>query len=62
MKFFGDEYPRDRLIREEMLEEFYEKNGEEEIPMEEYEDAIATDLEEENDGFEVAADKYANKG
>lgn len=62
MKFFGDEYPRDRLIREEILEEFHEKNGEEEIPMEEHEDAIATSLEEENDGFEAAADKYANKG
>lgn len=60
MRFFGENYPRDREIREAQLERFYELNGDEEIPMEEYEDAIALELEEENGGFEEAANKYAD--
>ena len=53
MQFFGEQYPRDRDIREDIFEEFYGKFGE---------DAMAVEIEEESGGFEVAADNYANQG
>jgi len=61
MQFFGKTYPGNRSIREEILEEFYEKYGEYIIPLEEFEDIIATEIEEENCGFEDSANKYANQ-
>jgi len=61
MKFFGDTYPRDRSVREFAFEQFYETNGEDSLPMEELEDQIATELEDECNGFEEAANQYANK-
>ena len=62
MKFFGETYPRDRNVRESIFEQFYEKHGEDKIPLEEFEDIMATELEDENGGFEEAADMYANQG
>jgi len=62
MKFFGDTYPRDRSTREEYFEKFYEEFGEDKIPLKEYEDRMATAIEDENGGFEAAADNYANQG
>jgi hypothetical protein len=62
MKFFGHTYPRDRAARETIIEQFYETNGEDAIPLEELEDIIATEIEDENGGFEEAADRYANQG
>lgn len=62
MKFFGENYPRERSIREEAFEEFYEKYGEDSVPLEELEDIMATEIEDENGGFEDAANKYAGQG
>ncbi len=62
MEFFGEKYPREREIREEIFENYYKNNGEESIPLEELEDIMATELEGENGGFEQAANKYANQG
>lgn len=62
MKFFGESYPRERSIREKAFERFYEEFGDDAIPIQEYEDAMATEIEEENGGFLVAADDYANQG
>lgn len=61
MKFFGDKYPRDRSLREDVFEDFYEKHGEDAIPIEELEDKMATELEDECGGYEEAANEYANK-
>ena len=62
MKFFGENYPRERSAREETFQRFYEEFGGDAIPVLEYEDAMATEIEEENGGFWEAADKYANQG
>ena len=62
MKFFGEEYPRESSARENIFNDFYELHGEHDIPIEKYEDLMATEIEDENGGFEVAADKYANQG
>lgn len=62
MKFFGDIYPRERSLREEVFEKFHERFGDDAIPINEYEDAIVTEIESENGGFWEAADKYANQG
>jgi len=62
MKFFGDSYPRNLTAREETFESFYEKFGEDEVPIEEQEDAMAIEIEDENGGFEEAANNYANQG
>ena len=61
MKLFGEEYPRERDVREEVLEAFYEKHGDDSVPMEDEEDRIATELDDENGGFNEAADEFANK-
>ena len=61
MLFFGDPYPRERKVREESFERVYEEFGEKAIPMLELEDAMATEIEEENGGFWDAADRYAEK-
>ena len=60
MKFFGDPYPRERDIRENVFEKFFEDHGEEAIPLQEQEDAMAGLIEEENGGFWDLADKYAD--
>jgi hypothetical protein len=62
MKFFGENYPRERALREEAFGRFYKAFGNDAIPIREYEDAMATEIEEENGGFLVAADNYANQG
>jgi len=62
MDFFGDNYPRDKVVRKEVFERFYERFGEDAEPMLEHEDAMALEIEKENRGFEDAANKYANKG
>jgi len=62
MKFFGENYPRERTARENVLENFYEKFGDDAIPMLELEEAMATEIEEENGGFWDAANNYANQG
>lgn len=62
MKYFGENYPRERSAREEAFESFYEEFGGDVIPIQEYEDAMATEIEEENGGFWEAADNYANQG
>ena len=62
MKFFGECYPRERAVREKVFEHFYEQFGDDAIPIQEYEDAMATEIEEENGGFWAAADNYANQG
>jgi hypothetical protein len=61
MLFFGEPYPRGRSLREEAFEEFFKKNGETAIPMEEQENIVAEEIEEENGGFEVAANLFASK-
>lgn len=61
MLFFGEPYPRERSIRENALEEFFEKFGESIIPMEEQENIVAEEIEEENGGFEEAANLFASK-
>jgi hypothetical protein len=61
MTFFGERYPRERLVRQDAFERFHEEFGADGIPLREYEDAMATEIEEENGGFWVAADKYANQ-
>lgn len=48
--------------RETIIEQFYETKVEEAILLEELEDIIATEIEDENGGFEEAADRYANQG
>ena len=62
MKFFGKEYPRDRSVREYCLEKFFDENGEDAIPLEEYEDIVADKIEEENGGFWESANSYATQG
>lgn len=62
MKFFGQSYPRERAVREEACEKFFEEFGDDGIPIQEYEDAMASAIEEENGGFWCAADNYANQG
>lgn len=59
MDFFGNVYPRDKLLREECLERFYKEHGEDSIPFEKYEDIVADQLEEENGGFWESANRYA---
>ena len=61
MQFFGDPYPRDRLMREQKLEDFHTEFGEDAIPLLEFEDAMATEIEDENGGFWNAANKYAEE-
>ena len=61
MLFFGEPYPRERSLRENAFEAFFEKYGESAIPMEEQENIVAEELEEENGGFEVAANLFASK-
>jgi hypothetical protein len=61
MLFFGEPYPRNRSMRADKLEEFLDKHGEGAVPMEEQEDVIAETVEEENGGFENAANSYARK-
>jgi hypothetical protein len=62
MKFFGEIYPRDQSRREECFERLYEEFGDDKIPLEQFEDIMATEIEDENGGFEAAADNYANQG
>jgi hypothetical protein len=62
MTFFGEPYPRDRSSRDQYFEKFYEEFGEDKTPLEECEVRMATVIEDENGGFESAADNYANKG
>jgi hypothetical protein len=61
MRFFGEIYPRDRLVREEKIEDFLSKNSPADLLIE-YEDDMADLIEEENGGFWDCADKYAEKG
>jgi len=61
MKFFGKEYPRLRSIRESTFENFYEKNGEDAIPILKEEDEMATEIEDDNGGFWDRADIYAKE-
>lgn len=61
MKFFGENYPRERAIRNSVLDYFYEQCGVEAIPMLEQEDAMAIEIEVENGGFWDAANNYANQ-
>ena len=41
MLFFGEPYPREEIIRQNKLEGFLDKFGEDVIPLEEYENIIA---------------------
>jgi hypothetical protein len=59
MAFFGDPYPRDRQTRERIFLRFNDEQGEEAIPMLSQEDAMAIEIEEENGGFDAAADRFA---
>ena len=61
MHFFGEPYPRDRAARQNKLEDFFDKYDEDAIPMEEQEDLIAVAIEDENGGFENAANSYSKK-
>jgi hypothetical protein len=62
MAFFGNPYPRDRRIREEAFERFFEEQGEGAIPFREQEDAMAIAIEDENGGFWEAANRFATDG
>ncbi|WP_154222836.1 DMP19 family protein [Marinicella rhabdoformis] len=59
MLFFGDDYPRDRTKRLEVFEAYYKSHGENAVPMETEEDAMAVAIEEERGGFDSAADAYS---
>jgi hypothetical protein len=61
MKFFGDEYPRLRSVRESHFESFNKLNGDNAIPLLEEEDDMATQIEDENGGFWYIAELYAKK-
>ena len=61
MLFFGEPYPRERSPRQDALNEFFEKFGESSVPMEEQENIVADGIEEENGGFEAAANLFASK-
>jgi Domain of unknown function (DUF4375) len=60
MRFFGDTYPRETGVRQDVLESF-EAEHEGEVPLLEYEDIMAIEIEEERGGFEEAANRYANQ-
>lgn len=60
MRFFGVPYPRERMIRKQKLALFYKEFGENAIPILDLEDAMATEIEDENGGFWDAADVYAD--
>lgn len=62
MRFFGEPYPREQIDRVVVFERFHEEQGEGAIPMREQEDAIAVEIEQENGGFENAADRFAAEG
>ena len=62
MAFFGDPYPRDRATRQQVFARFYEKEGDDAIPIHEQEDLFAELIEEENGGFWDAADRFAING
>ncbi len=62
MRFFGETYPRDTTKREQIFERFFEENGEDAILVLEQEDAMAAAIEEENGGWDEAADRYATQG
>jgi hypothetical protein len=61
MIFFGENYPRERRIREDKFEAFYRAFGKDAIPLREYEDIVAVEIEEENRGFWEAADEFAKQ-
>ena len=64
MLFFGEQYPRDRQIRVDRLEAYQNENEDEEEgdPFVEQDDMFWDGLgENEEEGFEIAADNYANK-
>lgn len=62
MKFFGKEYLRDRNQRDEKLAEYENQNDEHWDPFCELDNIFFDSIEEENGGFEIAADNYANQG
>ena len=64
MRYFGEQYPRDRDIRIDRLEEYQNEDGDDEDgdPFMEEDDMFWDGLGDEDDGFESAADNYANKG
>jgi hypothetical protein len=53
---------RKLTVRANKLEAFIDQFGENVIPLEDYEHIIAFEMEEENGGFDAAADAYANIG
>jgi hypothetical protein len=59
MKFFGSPYPRSNSIRSLRFEEFFDKFGQDTIPLLELEDEMALVIESENDGFWASADRFA---
>jgi hypothetical protein len=61
MQFFGAPYPRDGSMREQRFEAFWKEFGNEAIPLLEFEDAMAAEIEEENGGFWDAANKFAKE-
>jgi len=61
MKFFGPEYPRVRAERESAFENFYEKNGDDVIPLIKDEEEMATEIEDEKGGFWDTEDEYAKE-
>ncbi|MCX6858360.1 MAG: DUF4375 domain-containing protein [Verrucomicrobia bacterium] len=62
MLFFGVPYPRDRETRQQVVERFYEEQGEDGNPIGEQEELFGERIEEENGGFWEAADRYAANG
>lgn len=61
MQFFGELYPRDRDARDEKLAS-YEDVNEDWDPFSELDDIFFDAVEEENGGFDLAANAYADKG
>jgi len=57
--FFGAEYPRDRNKRIDILDDYARQNPGKEDPFEDMHDEFFELLEQESDGFERAADRYA---
>jgi hypothetical protein len=61
MAWFGDSYPRDRAARQAQLQLFTKQNPDNWDPFRKLDDAVFDLFDEENGGFDVAADRYAER-
>ncbi|MEX2140763.1 MAG: DMP19 family protein [Pirellulales bacterium] len=62
MLWFGPTYPRDREVRDKKLAKYESEHPEDWDPFEELDDQFFELIENENGGFDAAADMYAKNG